>query len=238
MGHKLRCVQLINKKNTHKNEKWEKDQKPRWNQFQMIWIQCLSHAEAWFYLQAENKSSLSHSWQKGTKSNLTLITPCAETPNLRRLQCATDRWHTHPCQCRQHIWPEKSGVHCTSSLNETKNVPPTLRISMWVFFPAPDSSTPRSTTHHCVSHLWHIASRVQRIQLPDTCFRFLEETITFQFFCIICVMLLVLCTVGIQRWNLITPSWIVASCSKYEDASHNKLTTSVVSPTIMRDVSL
>ena len=24
-----------------------------------------------------------------------------------------------------------------------------------------------------------------------------------------------------QRWNFITPSWIVASCSKYEDASHN-----------------
>ena len=35
--------------------------------------------------------------------------------------------------------------------------------------------------------------RVQRIQLHDTCLRFLEETITLQFFCTICVMLLVLC---------------------------------------------
>ena len=47
--------------------------------------------------------------------------------------------------------------------------------------------------------------RVQRIQLRDMCFRFHEESITFQFFCIICVKLLVLCTVGIQRWNFFTP---------------------------------
>ena len=26
---------------------------------------------------------------------------------------------------------------------------------------------------------------------------------------------------GKQKWNFITPFWIVASCSKYEDASHN-----------------
>ena len=31
------------------------------------------------------------------------------------------------------------------------------------------------------------------IMLRDTCFRFLEESITFQFISIICVMLLVLC---------------------------------------------
>ena len=37
------------------------------------------------------------------------------------------------------------------------------------------------------------------IMLFDTCFRFLEETITFQFICIICVMPLVLCTEGIKR---------------------------------------
>ena len=43
--------------------------------------------------------------------------------------------------------------------------------------------------------------RAWRIQLRDTCFRFLEESITFQLFCIICVMLLVLCTVGAQRWT-------------------------------------
>ena len=55
--------------------------------------------------------------------------------------------------------------------------------------------------------------RVQRIQLRDTCFRFLEETMTFQFICIVCVMLLVLCAVGMKRLNFITPSWLVASCS-------------------------
>ena len=33
----------------------------------------------------------------------------------------------------------------------------------------------------------------QLIQLRDICFRFLEEIIAFQFICIICVMLLVLC---------------------------------------------
>ena len=70
--------------------------------------------------------------------------------------------------------------------------------------------------------------RVDRIQLRDVCFRFLEESITFQFFCIICVMLLGLCTV-LERWNFFTRSWLVASCSTYEDASHNKLTTSVTS---------
>ena len=37
------------------------------------------------------------------------------------------------------------------------------------------------------------------IMLRDTCFRFLNETITFQFICIICVMLLVLCTVSVKR---------------------------------------
>ena len=42
---------------------------------------------------------------------------------------------------------------------------------------------------------------VQRIQLRDICFRFLEETTTFQIICIICVMLLVLCTAGIKRSN-------------------------------------
>ena len=36
-------------------------------------------------------------------------------------------------------------------------------------------------------------SRVQRIQLRDTYFRFLEEIIMVQLFCIICVTLLVLC---------------------------------------------
>ena len=164
---------------------------------------------------------------------------------------------------------------------------------MWVFFPAPGSLTPCSTTHHCVSHLWHLAGRVlgvirvfsrtvithtrrvtechcldarlkhnvaghtidpdsllhdgvlfaliiilhdRKLSSSDTftslivqrfvtllgacrtwnwfqrplqglthsaswsCLRFLEESITFQFFCIICVMLLVLCTVGAQRW--------------------------------------
>ena len=45
--------------------------------------------------------------------------------------------------------------------------------------------------------------KIQRIQLRDTCFRFLEESITFQFFCIMCVMLLVLCTAGIQGWNFL-----------------------------------
>ena len=30
-----------------------------------------------------------------------------------------------------------------------------------------------------------------------------------------------------QRWNFFTPSWLVASCSKYEGASHAKLTASV-----------
>ena len=35
--------------------------------------------------------------------------------------------------------------------------------------------------------------RVQRIQHRDTCFRFLEEITMVQLFCIICVMLLVLC---------------------------------------------
>ena len=42
----------------------------------------------------------------------------------------------------------------------------------------------------------------------------------------------VLCTVGIKRLNFITPSWLVASCSKYEGASHTKLSASValVSP--------
>ena len=43
--------------------------------------------------------------------------------------------------------------------------------------------------------------RFKRIQLRDMCFRFLEESITFKFFCTTCVMLLVLCTAGIQKWN-------------------------------------
>ena len=42
-------------------------------------------------------------------------------------------------------------------------------------------------------------------------------------------MLLVLCAVGFQRWNFFTRSWLVASCSTCEGASHNKLTTSVAS---------
>ena len=37
------------------------------------------------------------------------------------------------------------------------------------------------------------------IMLFDTCIRFLDETITFQFICIICAMPLVLCTEGIKR---------------------------------------
>ena len=45
--------------------------------------------------------------------------------------------------------------------------------------------------------------RVQRVQLRDMCFRFLEQSITFQFFCVICVMLLVLCTVATQSWSFI-----------------------------------
>ena len=38
---------------------------------------------------------------------------------------------------------------------------------------------------------------------------FLEESITLQFFCIICSRPLVLCTEGTQRWNFITPSGLV-----------------------------
>ena len=70
------------------------------------------------------------------------------------------------------------------------------------------------------------------IMLRDTCFRFLEETVTFRFICIICVMLLVSCCELFQHvpdyWdraqigpNSSTPSWLVALCSEYEAASHN-----------------
>ena len=67
-------------------------------------------------------------------------------------------------------------------------------------------------THNCVHAIDGILGhrsdskewfRVQRRQLRDICFRFLDETITFQFICIICVMLLVMCTVGIKRLNFI-----------------------------------
>ena len=57
--------------------------------------------------------------------------------------------------------------------------------------------------------------RVQRIQLRDTCFRFLEEIIMVQLFCIICVTLLVAPTRSrLLKWGMkfITPSWLVALC--------------------------
>ena len=57
----------------------------------------------------------------------------------------------------------------------------------------------------CVSNVVSLITRLIQVRsfvmmffaliivLRDTCFRLLEETIMFQFICIVCVMLLVLC---------------------------------------------
>ena len=44
---------------------------------------------------------------------------------------------------RQHL-TRKTVVHCTIPLNETENVPPTSRISMWVLVPSGSGSVGRS----------------------------------------------------------------------------------------------
>ena len=51
---------------------------------------------------------------------------------------------------------------------------------------------------HNLTEIYHRSDsrdwvRVQRIQLRDTCFRYLRETMKFQFICIISVLLLALC---------------------------------------------